>query len=102
MRALIAIAIVVLILALVGWISFSFSDGRSSINLETEEIKQDTQKALESGSDLLKKVETELEETRSQADEPATDKNPDASNSDASNSIDDTSRTSAYQAAFAA
>jgi hypothetical protein len=57
MRALLAVAAVLLILALVGWISFSSDDSRSSINLETEEIKQDTREALESSADLLKDAE---------------------------------------------
>jgi hypothetical protein len=56
MRALIFLVAIVLILALVGWISFSKSAGRTSINLETQQIKQDTDRALESGSTLLRKA----------------------------------------------
>ena len=53
MRAIILLAAIVLILALVGWITFSKSPGRSSINIETQQIRQDTDRALESGSRLL-------------------------------------------------
>jgi hypothetical protein len=56
MRALIFFVAIVLILALAGWISFSKSPGRSSINLETQQIKQDTDRALQSGSNLLKEA----------------------------------------------
>jgi hypothetical protein len=54
MRALILLVIVILALALAGWISFSKSPDRSSINLETQQIQQDTDRALESGSNLLR------------------------------------------------
>jgi hypothetical protein len=54
MRALILLVVVILALALAGWISFSKSPDRSSINLETQQIQQDTDRALESGSNLLR------------------------------------------------
>jgi hypothetical protein len=53
MRALILIAAIVLVLALVGWVTFSRDDGRTSINLETQEIRQDTKQMLETGSEAL-------------------------------------------------
>ncbi|MGE3240007.1 MAG: hypothetical protein AB7G28_13470 [Pirellulales bacterium] len=56
MRALIFVVAIVLLLALAGWITFSSSPGRSSIHLETQKIEQDTDRALESGSTLLKKA----------------------------------------------
>lgn len=56
MRAVILIVGLVLICALVGWISFSSGPGRSSINVETEAIQQDTKKVLQSGADLLHKT----------------------------------------------
>lgn len=56
MRALILLVVVILILAVVGWISFSKSQDRSSINLETQQIRQDTDRALESGSNLLREA----------------------------------------------
>jgi hypothetical protein len=65
MRALIFLIAVVLLLALAGWISFSKSPGRSSINLETQQIKQDTDRALQSGSNLLNEA-GDAAESRSQ------------------------------------
>jgi hypothetical protein len=56
MRALIFLVAIVLLLALAGWISFSNSSGRSSINIETQKIEQDTDRAMETGSNLLRKA----------------------------------------------
>jgi hypothetical protein len=56
MRALILIVALVLVLALVGWVTFSRDDGRTSINLETQEIRQDTQDILDRGSEALKQA----------------------------------------------
>ena len=63
MRALIFVVAIVLILALVGWISFSSTPGQSSINLETQKIQQDTDRALESGSELLRKAGDAVDRT---------------------------------------
>lgn len=61
MRAIVFLVFGVLILALVGWISFSRDGERSSINLETQEIKEDTQKVMESGAELLEKAERQID-----------------------------------------
>ncbi len=68
MRALIFIVAIVLILALVGWISFSKTPGQSSINIETQKIQQDTDRALESGSNLLREASDAVD----RANEPQT------------------------------
>jgi hypothetical protein len=57
MRVLLILAAVVLLLALAGWVSFSSGPGRSSINLETDEIRQDTSEVMETGSELLNGAE---------------------------------------------
>jgi hypothetical protein len=56
MRALLLLVLIILVLAFAGWISFSKSPGRSSINIETEQIHEDTDRALESGSNLLREA----------------------------------------------
>jgi len=61
MRALILIAAVVLIFALVGWISFSKGPDRASVNLETGAIRQDTQQAMQKGGELLRKAGDRVE-----------------------------------------
>ena len=70
MRALILIAAIILLMALVGWITFGTAPGRSSINLETEQIRHDTRQALESGADALHKAEDAVRPDDSQV-EPA-------------------------------
>jgi hypothetical protein len=44
----------------VGWITFSNDSGRSSINLETQEIREDTGQALHKGSEVLRSAEAEV------------------------------------------
>ena len=61
MRTLIVVAAAVVLLALVGWVTFSSGPGRSSINLETDEIKQDAQGAMESGAKLLDEAEQAID-----------------------------------------
>jgi hypothetical protein len=61
MRVLIILVAVVALLALLGWITFSNDPGRSSINLETQEIREDTGEALHKGSELLKEAEGEVD-----------------------------------------
>jgi hypothetical protein len=62
MRALIILLAVVLLLALVGWISFSKGPDRSSVNIETNQIRTDTKKAMQSGAELLHKAGDELKQ----------------------------------------
>lgn len=53
MRALIVLAVIVLVFALVGWISFSKGPERTSINIESDKIRQDTKQVMESGAQVL-------------------------------------------------
>jgi hypothetical protein len=61
MRVLLLLIAVVAILALVGWITFSSEPGRSSVNIETQEIREDTEGVMKSGSDLLHKAGDEID-----------------------------------------
>jgi hypothetical protein len=56
MRALLILAAIILILALVGWISFSKGPDRASVNIESERIRQDTKEAMQSGAEMLHKA----------------------------------------------
>ncbi|QDV80246.1 hypothetical protein [Botrimarina mediterranea] len=69
MRAIIAIVALVLILALVGWVSFSTEPGRSSVNVETEKIERDIEGISES-------VEDASDEFRDSASGHSTDASP--------------------------
>ena len=71
MRLLILFAALVLLFALIGWISFSSDQGRSSINLETEEIREDTGEMMHKGSELLKDAEDEITPAETEAPEPS-------------------------------
>jgi hypothetical protein len=80
MRALILLLAVVLLLALFGWISFSRAPGHSSVNIETERIRADTNKAVQSGADLLHqasdKLKTETAPQTEQAPPPQQEATP--------------------------
>jgi hypothetical protein len=56
MRALILLVAIVLILALVGWITFSKGPDRASVNIESDRIRHDTKQVLDSGGQLLHKA----------------------------------------------
>ena len=61
MRALILFAAIVLVLALVKWISFSKGPDRTSINIESNRIRQDTKEVMESGAKMLHKAGDKVE-----------------------------------------
>ena len=60
MRAIIGLAVLVVILALLGWVTFSTDPGRSSVNVETEKIERDiqgiTESAQEAGEEIRESV----------------------------------------------
>jgi hypothetical protein len=74
MRLIIILVAVLVLFALIGWITFSNDSGRSSINVETDEIRQDTGEMLNKSSELLKEAEEEV--TPSTEDEPTTSTTP--------------------------
>ena len=74
MRVLIILAAIVILFALVGWITFGNDADRPSINLETEEIRQDTSEMMNKGSELLKDAEEEVDPNPDT--EPPTTPNP--------------------------
>lgn len=66
MRTLLAITIVVLALALLGWITFSADDGGATIRVDTNEAKQDiddaartTGNAVEGAVDRVREKSTD-------------------------------------------
>lgn len=62
MRAVILLIALVVICALVGWVSFSNGPDRTSINFETNEIRQDTKQIMQSSADLLHKAGDKVEQ----------------------------------------
>lgn len=71
MRAVLYLVLIVLVLALVGWITFNRDPNRPGVNLETQKMKDDTKRAMETGSDLFKKAEKSMDRAASRSDEPA-------------------------------
>jgi hypothetical protein len=61
MRTLIIVIAVVVVLVLVGWVSFSHGPNRSSINVETNKIEKDAQSMVESGSQMLDNAKQSVE-----------------------------------------
>lgn len=74
MRVLVILAAILVLFALVGWITFGNDAGRSSINLETEEIRKDTGEMMNKGSELLKNAEEEV--APNSENEPSATPNP--------------------------
>ncbi|MDZ4656984.1 MAG: hypothetical protein SH868_05325 [Bythopirellula sp.] len=53
MRAIIVLAVILLLMGLVGWLTFGNSPGRATINIETEEIQRDTKNAIENTERMI-------------------------------------------------
>ena len=72
MRALIFLAAIILVLALIGWISFNKGPDRASINIESDRIRQDTKQIMESGAQVLHQAgdKVEAEANREPSQEP--------------------------------
>ena len=47
----------------IGWLTFNHDTQRTGINLETQKMKDDTKKAMENGSELLKKAERSIDQS---------------------------------------
>lgn len=61
MRVILILVIVAALLAFAGWITFSAGPDRASINVETNEIREDTQEIVRSGAKVLDKAKDELQ-----------------------------------------
>ena len=61
MKALLVLIIVVALLAFAGWLTFSSGPGRTSVNLETNEMREDTQEIVRSGAKIIDRAGDELQ-----------------------------------------
>ena len=52
-----------------GWLGFSGSQDKSSIDINTQEIKDDTRKAIDAGKDLFEKAKDEAKEIKQESTE---------------------------------
>jgi hypothetical protein len=49
MRKLIVAALLITLLVVVGWLSFRFDGRQASVNLDTQEIREDTKELIDKG-----------------------------------------------------
>lgn len=62
MRGILALVVVVLILALVGWITFGNNANEATISIDKQKVKQDVDRIKQSGAELGDKLESQVEE----------------------------------------
>lgn len=71
MKSILTLVAVILILALIGWVTFTVAPDRTSISVETQKIQDDTTKLVESGKELTDNVRSAVTEEQAE-DEPTT------------------------------
>ena len=69
MRAILVIVVLVLVLAGVGWLSFSSPDGDPTIRINSEKVKSDSAVIVEKSKEALSNVAERIDERA----EPATE-----------------------------
>ena len=62
MRAVIVVIVVVAALFLIGWLSFSWTGDRASVNVETDDIQQDTSNMIDSAGELVESADRQIDE----------------------------------------
>jgi hypothetical protein len=62
MRGLLALVVIVLILAVVGWISFGNKANEATITIDKEKVKQDVERIKESGKELGDQIERAVDD----------------------------------------
>lgn len=63
MRALLVIAVIVLILGLIGWLQFGSPDGDPTIRIDTDRIKHDTSEIVEKTKDVVDGIAEQVDAT---------------------------------------
>ncbi len=62
MKAFLIVVAILLLMVLIGWLSFGLSDNTAAVRLNTEKIEQDTSEAVEKGKNLVNEAEEEIRE----------------------------------------
>jgi hypothetical protein len=62
MRALLIIAIIVGLMIFGGWLAFDFSGNRASVEVNTDKIEQDAERAWDGSKELLHKADDAINE----------------------------------------
>ena len=74
MRVVLVVAAVLLGMVLLGWITFRASSNEATITIEGDQIRQDTQEAVQEGKSMLREAKETLRER--QPDEPNSEPEP--------------------------
>jgi hypothetical protein len=61
MRALLILVLIVVLMAMGGWLVFTFQGNSASVEVQTEKIKQDTSQAVQSTKEMLNRVEDSID-----------------------------------------
>lgn len=64
MKAILILVAIVLVLVLIGWVSFGTTENGASISVDTDRMQQDTGEAIESGGELIENTREEIREER--------------------------------------
>lgn len=64
-RTLVVIAVVVVAMFALGWVSFHRTDTEATIKIDTREIKEDTGKAIEKGKELIDEAQEAIDDGNS-------------------------------------
>jgi len=75
MRAILVLIAIVLVLSLVGWISFHRSPDGPSVKIETGHIRADTKDVVQSGANLLHRAGDDVQKSADDASPPANEDN---------------------------
>jgi hypothetical protein len=62
MRKLLIVIIGIVLMVMAGWITIDRSGDTTSVNFHKDEVKKDTNAAVEQGEELLDKVESETKD----------------------------------------
>ena len=62
MRALLILILIVVLMAIGGWLVFNFGNDSTSVKVNSDKIKQDTSQAVEATKELLNRAEKNFEQ----------------------------------------
>ena len=74
MRALLILILIVVLMAMGGWLVFNFGNNSASVELQTDTIKQDTSQAVEKTKEMLDRAENSFDKAFDAQPTPGSDK----------------------------
>lgn len=57
MRAILILVVISLLMVLAGWLTFAKNGNQASVTIETQKIERDTERAIDRGKEVLRKIE---------------------------------------------